>query len=196
MPGFDDIVRFFSGAFLLMSGRSEGLKRLDLSADGFWQSFSAILVALPPVALSWVGFEAVDRGGPPAEQGVVAVYAAHAFADLLAWLLPVFLLIVAAKHVGYSRKVVPLVIATNWGQALLSWLFAPYWILLMLFGPGDAMALVGLVVTVASLALTLRLIFFSTAKDLPGSVAITALMVIASLMSYGAVMDVTGVRLM
>ena len=57
MPTLDDVVRFFNGAFLLMAGKADGLKRLDLSADGFWQSFAAVIVALPPLALSWLAYE-------------------------------------------------------------------------------------------------------------------------------------------
>ncbi|MCB8840120.1 hypothetical protein [Aurantimonas sp. VKM B-3413] len=196
VPGFEDIVRFFSGALLLMAGKTDGLRRLDVSADGFWQSFSAIIVALPPVALSWVEFEGVERVGPRAELGVLHVYGAHAFADLLAWLLPIFILMITARHIGYSKKIAPLVIATNWGGALLAWAFAPYWVILMLFGQNEATAVVGLLVTIASIALTMRLIFFSIGKDFAGATAITALMVVSSLVSYGAVMDVTGVRLM
>ena len=33
----------------------DGLRLLDLSVDGFWNSFFAIVIALPPLAVSWVG---------------------------------------------------------------------------------------------------------------------------------------------
>ena len=196
VPSLDTILGYFSGAALLMSGRSEGLRRFDLSADGFWQSFSAILVAMPPMVLSWIEYEGVERQDPVAETGSLTIYGAHVFADLLAWVLPVFVLILVARRVGYAKKVVPVVVATNWGGALLSWVFAPYWLLILVFGAGGAIALLGIVVTVASIALTVRLIFFATGKDLPGAAAITVLMIVASLISYGAVMDVTGVKLM
>jgi len=195
VPGLDDIIRFFSGALMLMAGRSDGLKRFDLSADGFWQSFSAMIVALPPVALSWVEFEGVERAGPRADLGLIQVYGAHAFADLLAWLLPIFILMISARHIGYSRKIVPLVVAINWGGALLAWAFAPYWLILMTFGASEGTALLGLLVTLGSIALTVRLIFFAIGRDFAGAAAIAALMVVTSLLSYGAVMDVTGVKL-
>ena len=196
VPSFDTILSYFSGTAQLMAGRREGLSRLDLSADGFWQSFSAILVALPPMALSWVEFEGVERQDPVADTGAFILYGAHAFADLLAWVLPVFVLMLVARRVGYAKKVVPVVVATNWGGALLSWVFAPYWLLILAFGTGGPMALFGILVTIASIALTVRLIFFASGKDIGGAAAITVLMIVASLMSYGAVMDVTGVRLM
>ena len=43
-----------TGAWRLMMGRADGLRLLDLTADGFWNSFFAIIVALPPMALGWV----------------------------------------------------------------------------------------------------------------------------------------------
>ena len=196
MPSFDDVVRFFSGALLLMAGKVEGLKRLDLSADGFWQSFAAVIVALPPLALSWLAFERGGGHGPlQDERNGVVVYGAHAFADFVAWLLPVLILMLAAKRIGYSKKIVPLVVATNWGGALLAWAVAPYWVIVILFGDSEATAFAGLLVTLATVTLTMRLIYFALAKDFAAAVAITVMMIIASLLSYGAVMDVTGVKL-
>lgn len=196
MPSLDDVVRFFSGALLLMVGKADGLKRLDLSADGFWQSFAAVIVALPPLALSWLADELAGGHGPlEDERSGVVVFGAHAFADVLAWLLPVLILMLAAKRIGYSKKIVPLVVATNWGCALLAWAVAPYWLILILFGASEVTAFVGLLVTLATITLTMRLIYFALAKDFAAAVAITVMMIIASLMSYGAVMDVTGVKL-
>ena len=195
VPSVEEVVRFFSGALLLMAGRTEGLKRLDLSADGFWQSFAAIFVALPPLALSWVASEMVTGGGAQDETSSFVTYGAHAVADVLAWLLPVLILMMAARPIGYSRKIVPLVVATNWGGALLAWAVVPYWLLLILFGAGEGTAFIGLLVTIATVTATMRLIYFALGKDFAAAVAITVMMIVASLMSYGAVMDVTGVRL-
>ncbi|MEF2551934.1 hypothetical protein VQ042_11280 [Aurantimonas sp. A2-1-M11] len=196
VPSVDHVLSFFSGAALLMAGRAEGLKRLDLSADGFWQSFSAMIVALPPIALSWLEFEiSAPLTGTAAGRGMVAVYGAHALADFLAWTLPILILMMVAKRVGYSRKIVPLVVATNWGGALLAWVFAPYWLLMLAFGPGSALSALGALVTIASIALTVRLIFMATGKDLAGAAIITIGMIVISLISYGAVMDLTGIRL-
>ncbi|MCE7029860.1 hypothetical protein [Jiella avicenniae] len=195
MPSLDDVVRFFNGAFLLMAGKAEGLKRLDLSADGFWQSFAAVIVALPPLALSWLAYELGGHRVLADERSGIVVYGAHAFADVLAWLLPVLILMLAAKRIGYSKKIVPLVVATNWGGALLAWAVTPYWLIVILFGASEVTAFAGLLVTIATVTLTMRLIYFALAKDFAAAVAITVMMIIASLLSYGAVMDVTGVPL-
>ncbi|MBO0662732.1 hypothetical protein LQ948_08015 [Jiella sp. MQZ9-1] len=195
MPSFEDVLRFFSGALQLMLGQPEGLRRLDLSADGFWQSFAAMVVALPPVALSWVASESGDKPDAVANMSGIAIYGAHAFADGVSWLLPVVILMLVAKPIGFSRKIVPLVVATNWGGALLAWTMTPYWLIAIVLGPGDGMAMLGLIVTIAAVTLTMRLIYFALGRDFPTAVAVTMLMVVASLITYGAVMDVTGVPL-
>ena len=194
VPSLEEVVRYCSGALLLMAGRPEGLKRLDLSADGFWQSFSAIVVALPPLALSWLAYE-IGGAQQESKASSFVVYGAHVFADALAWVLPVLILMLVAKPIGYSRKIVPLVVATNWGGALLAWAVIPYWLVIILFGASEATALIGLLVTIVTVTATMRLIYFALGKDFAASVSITVMMIIASLMSYGAVMDVTGVPL-
>nr|WP_245396335.1 hypothetical protein [Jiella sonneratiae] len=178
-----------------MAGKPEGLRRLDLSADGFWQSFASVIVAMPPLALSWLAYELSGGHAPTGERSGVVIYGAHAFADILAWLLPVFILMIVARRIGYSKKIVPLVVAFNWGGALLSWAVVPYWVVIILFGPNEATALLGLLVTIATVTLTVRLLYFALGRDFPAAVAITVMMVVAYLMSYGAVMDVTGVPL-
>ncbi|MEF2072165.1 hypothetical protein [Consotaella aegiceratis] len=196
MPTLQEVLRYFNGATLMMAGKQEGLRRLDLSADGFWMSFSAILFSLPPIVLSWIEFEAAERQHPLGDSGWGTVYAAHLLADLLSWLLPVMVLMMIARPIGYSRKIVPLVIATNWGGALLAWAVVPYWILVMLFGAGPTLTVVGVLITIASLILTVRLTAVAIGGDVLAAIGVVALMVVCSLISYGAVMDVTGVPLL
>ena len=96
-PNFSEILGYLSGALQMMLGRSEGLRRLDLTADGFWTSFLAVPVALPPMALSWIEYEDVQRQVPVAGSGPAIVYGAHAVADLVAWVLPIALLMLVAR---------------------------------------------------------------------------------------------------
>ncbi|MBB3996471.1 hypothetical protein [Aureimonas pseudogalii] len=195
MPSLPEIARYFTGAARLMRGHRDGLDRLDLSADGFWRSFAALVVALPPTMLSWLEFERVERAGLHAGRSEMATYSAHALADLTAWLLPILVMTVAARRLGLSKKIVAFVVATNWGGALLTWLFAPYFLLLMAVGPSEAMQLVGLLISIASIVLTVRLIAAATAIDIPLSIAITTMMVMATLLSYAAVSDLFQVPL-
>lgn len=178
-----------------MLGRPEGLRRLDLSPDGFWTSFFAIPVALPPTALSWIAYESLPHPAAAVPVGWALVYGAHALADLLGWLLPVVVLMSTARWIGFSRKIVPLVIATNWGGALMTWAIAPYWLVLIATGDGGVAAALGLLVSIASIVLTVRLVSTAIGRDLSAAVAIVMLMIVATLVATGAVSDLTGVPL-
>ena len=50
MPSGDDIQAYLAGAWRLMMGKPDGVRALDVSADGFWNSFFAILVAFPALS--------------------------------------------------------------------------------------------------------------------------------------------------
>jgi hypothetical protein len=113
-----------AGAWRLMMGRADGLRLLDLSADGFWNSFFAIVVAVPPMALGWMlladhvagNAETVSRGG---------LFLRYGLTDLGTWLLPLAGFAVAARPAGIADRFVPYVVASNWGSALLAWLTLP-----------------------------------------------------------------------
>ena len=53
MPSANEIQAGLTGAWRMMLGRSDGIGLLDLSADGFWNSFFAMIVALPPLLSSF-----------------------------------------------------------------------------------------------------------------------------------------------
>ncbi|BDA82686.1 hypothetical protein Sa4125_02280 [Aureimonas sp. SA4125] len=180
-PTLDEVLRYFTGAAELMLGRAEGLRRLDLSADGFWRSFFAIPVALPPMALSWVQFERLPRPVALLVPSPALAYSAHALADFLAWILPVVVLMLVARPIGYSRKIVPLVVATNWGGALIAWALVPYWLIGLMAGDGEIMAGLGLVAGLGSIALTIRLTSSALGRDILAAVAIVLLMLVLSL---------------
>lgn len=195
VPSLAEILRYFTGILRLMQGKRDGLQRLNLSADGFWASFGAIIVSMPPMALSWVEFETVERQWPSIGGGVGA-YAAHALADVTAWLLPLLILIMAAPHIGLRRKIGPIVIALNWSGALLAWALVPLWLLMLLTGGSTAVAFLLLMAGVATLVLTTRVIVFAGDCDYLVAGGITALLVVSSILTYAAVMDMTGIKLM
>lgn len=193
IPPLAEILRYFTGAARLMAGKRDGLAFLDLSADGFWRSFAAIVVALPPTALSWIEFERVERRGPAPNLSDTALYGAHAFADLTAWLFPMLVLMLLARPAGLSRKLVPLVVSLNWGSALLAWGFTPLWLLLILTGPTDMGAILSALALLGAVWLTVRLVATALSIDLLASAGIVLLTMVASLMAYAAVTDVTGI---
>ena len=126
MPSAEEIQQYLTGAWRMMLGKADGLRLLDLSADGFWNSFFAIVIALPALIVGWVGVAndlgAASRFRRPAVDRCLRL-AMIDFARLGRcrwWRLPP----------SPSRPASPTasshyVVASNWGSALIAWLMLP-----------------------------------------------------------------------
>lgn len=158
MPAGDDIQKYLYGAWQLLLGRREGMKLLDLSADGFWNSFYAIVLALPAMFVGWVsvtngfGDQAAELGGR------TAVLFKLAFIDLAAWIVPLVVVGLLAKPIGIADRFVPFVVASNWGSAITSWMLLPVSIIEVFFPSATESAdAISLVLFIAVLILVWRL---------------------------------------
>ncbi|MBK3745340.1 hypothetical protein G3A39_39915 [Paraburkholderia aspalathi] len=158
MPNIDDIYRYLYGAWRMMLGKKDGIDQLDISAEGFWQSFYAIAVALPPLLAGWVAYSAdLTAGGEDATLRFTIVLRA-AFVDIVAWIAPIVVLTFIVHRIGLAKRFAPYVIASNWGGALLAWAFAPVTLVqLLLPGRNDAITLLAVIVFGASIVFSYRL---------------------------------------
>ncbi|MFD1199220.1 hypothetical protein ACFQ3K_12980 [Brucella gallinifaecis] len=162
MPSLDNILRYFTGVWKMMLGRKDGLAYLDISAEDFWASFYAIIIALPPLLATWVAY-AADLTAGRDEAGLrLAIVFRAACVDMAAWVIPIILVGLIAKRIDIANRYATYVIATNWGSALLAWLFAPI-TLLQLFFPGflDVATLFAFVLFGISIILSYRLTFIA-----------------------------------
>jgi hypothetical protein len=157
MPSAAEIQRYLTGAWRLMTGKPDGLLLLDISADGFWNSFFAIVVALPALFVSWIGV-ANEIADEPLVGGRLSILLRLAAIDLSAWILPLVALAVAAPLAGIGARFVHYVVASNWGSALIIWLMLPA-ALLRLISPSssDLAALLSIGLFGLSMVLTWRL---------------------------------------
>lgn len=130
MAGTSEIQRNLAGAWRLMTGRADGLRLLDLSADGFWDSFMAIPVALPALAIGWL-MSANGLADP--DTGRLSIVLKLAVVDLAVWIAPLVVFVVAVPQLGLADRVSQFVVAYNWGEALLSWLALPVVLVVMSF---------------------------------------------------------------
>ena len=130
MADMNDIQRSLLGAWRLMTGRADGLRLLDISADGFWNSFFAIPVALPALAIGWLmaANGIAEDGG-----GRLPIVLTLAVVDLSVWVVPLVAFVLAAPQFGLSDRVAHLVVAYNWGEALMSWLALPVALFVLTF---------------------------------------------------------------
>jgi hypothetical protein len=182
MPAIEDIFRYLTGVWRMMTGRPDGIRLLDLSADGFWNSFFAIAVALPALIVGWVGV-ANELGATPEILGSkVSILLRIAFVDVGTWLLPLALLGAVAPLAGVADRFVHYVVASNWASALLIWLMLPA-ALLRLFAPSlqGVAEMLSLALFAVSMALTWRLTNVALGKGPWIATAIFAGMFVASL---------------
>ncbi len=125
-----------NGAWRLMLGKADGLRLLDLTADGFWNSFFAMAVAAPALIVGWVGI-ADDIGDPDAVAGRLGVVLRLAVVDLGSWVLPLVALALVAPRVGIGGRFVHYVVASNWASAIVAWLMLPAALFRLILPAGD-----------------------------------------------------------
>ncbi|MBO6717862.1 MAG: transporter [Rhizobiaceae bacterium] len=157
MPSADDIQSYLWACWRLMTGRADGLRSLDLSVDGFWNSFFAIIVSLPALIVGWVVYANHLAGGDEFSYRV-SILAGLAFIDLVSWIAPIVLLALVVGPAGLRDRFVPYVVASNWASVIFTWLLLPP-SLLELFWPasGEFVAFLTLGIGVAILVLAWRL---------------------------------------
>lgn len=182
MLSADETYASLAGAWRLMFGKADGLRLLDLSADGFWNSFFAIIVAAPALIVGWVGI-ANEIGDPDAFAGRLGMLIRLATVDLGSWVLPLVALALVAPRAGIGGRFVHYVVASNWASAIIAWLMLPS-ALLRLFLPStsDVNSLVSLFLFALSMVLTWRMTNATIGKGAAVGTAVFVGMFIASLL--------------
>ena len=182
MPSSDEIQQYLTGAWRLLMGKPDGARLLDVSADGFWNSFFALVVAFPALVVNWVAIanELGDLGGDFG--GRLSIVLRLAVIDLLAWVVPLLGLALVARRAGFADRYVHFVVASNWASVLLAWLMLPLAILnLFVPGPSELNNVISLVVFLAALVLTWRLTNAVLAKGAAVATAVFVAVLFVSL---------------
>jgi hypothetical protein len=170
-----------TGAWRLMLGKADGLRQLDLSADGFWNSFFAIVVAAPALIVGWVGL-ANEIGDPDAFAGRFSMLLRLATVDIGAWVLPLVGLALVAPRAGIGGRFVHYVVASNWTSAIIAWMMLPA-ALIRLFLPSsnEFAVLASLLLFALSMVLTWRMTNVAIGRGAAVGTAVFAGMFVASL---------------
>lgn len=195
MLASEEIQQSLSGAWRLMLGKPDGLRLLDLSADGFWNSFFAILVAAPALIVGWVGL-ANDFAVQSAEfNDRLSTVVSLALVDISAWIVPLVVFALVARRAGVGDRFVHYVVASNWTSAIIAWLMLPAALLHMLlpddsqgFGSLLSLALFGL-----SMALTWRMTNAAIGKGAAIGSAVFASLFVVSLIALLAMKSLLGI---
>jgi hypothetical protein len=182
MPSAENIQLYLTGAWRMMMGKADGLRLLDLSVDGFWNSFFAIVIALPALIVGWVGVanELSEISGEFGSK--LSILIRLALIDLATWILPLVALAAAASRAGIADRFVALVVASNWASALFVWIMLPP----SLFGliwpdASEAISAVSLVLFALTMVLSWRMTNVALGKGPAVTTAVFAGMFLVSL---------------
>ncbi|MBZ0161135.1 MAG: transporter [Notoacmeibacter sp.] len=193
MPSHEEIQRYVAGVWQMMiTARPDGLRLLDISADGFWRSFWALALALPPMSIAWV---AAAPAYVTADTGKLSVVLRLGLIDLAVWLVPLVALAILARPIGMADRFVHFVISGNWGGAVIAWLLAPVSILLLFLPEGEGGGLLSLAAFVASLTLGWRLAHGAIARDWLYTTAVFTGVIVLSLFILFALQAALGLVL-
>jgi hypothetical protein len=158
VPSLSEIQQYLTGSWRMMMGKADGIRMLDISADGFWDSFFAIAIALPALIAGWVVLtNSVAPAAVPFATRL-SILLRLATVDLGAWVLPLVAFVLAARPAGLADKVAHYVISSNWGSALIVWMMLPPTLLRMFFpATGEVASALSIGLFILSLVLGWRL---------------------------------------
>lgn len=157
-----------------IAGRPGAIERMDISADGFWRSFSAIAVALPAMFFVWVMNARTNQADMPTA-GIAPLVAGEAVFELVVWLLPIPIFALILRPLGLGHRFVHLVIARNWANALFSYVIAALYVPYLVVGDDNgAMMMLGGVLMVLILIAAVRLTRAALDSSLPLAIAFIA----------------------
>ena len=189
MEPYAYILRNLRGVWQTMQGRRQGLEAMDVSGEGVWRSFQAVLVSLPMLWATWIS--ALRDIEPHSTLTPASIMLRLAFADGVAWVLPIALFSLIARPAKLTRRAAHFVVTNNWGLVIfiaITALTVPF----DLLGPDyDGLAaMTSALALVVSLAFYFRMLHVTLDSPYEVSIPVCALMILASLFGiyalYGA----------
>jgi hypothetical protein len=154
MPDRDEIVQSLTGAWRLFLDRPDAMRLFNVSVDGFWRSFAAIIFIVPAYALFAIT-ERIEILGEPVVDPIFSdgpFIANKVLTLLLDWVTLPILLAAFASLLGVARSYTAYVVARNWCAVLAT---APFGVVALLNligllgnGPANLLSLVILVVVI------------------------------------------------
>jgi hypothetical protein len=115
---FANLAHNLAGAWAIMRGRADGLTRLDLSLEGFWRSFAAIVLLAPFAVLALISQQrlAAAAGEDPATGGL----GLEVVALLVDWFAFPLVFALLARPLGVGARYVPFIVARNWASVIIA----------------------------------------------------------------------------
>ncbi|MDF1631710.1 hypothetical protein [Mycoplana sp. MJR14] len=185
MPGLDEVLYYLTGIWHLVRKRQDGFGWLDLSWRGLVRSFWAFVWSLPALAVIWASWRLYFLARMPEGTGAGIDFVFKMFViDAVGWMLPLALVAVLARPLGYAHQVATMIIASNWIGVPFAYATAiPFAISLVI---PDFSAFSGLLLYAvfgASIALQYRLLWMCVGKQSLLAATLTALFVLPPLLA-------------
>lgn len=184
MPLLDEVLAYIRGLWLLAQGNEEGFRWLDFSESGLWRSFTSMLWCLPAIAVTWASWRLYYLSVMPDGTTIgIGFIFKLLVVDLVNWLLPLVLIAVLSRPLGFAGAVVPIVVTTNWLSVPLSYAMAvPAAIRVVIPGSQGLTSFIWLTLLVISVAVLFRLLRMVTGNQTLLASALTALFLLPSMM--------------
>ncbi|OBZ96826.1 membrane protein [Pararhizobium polonicum] len=194
MPQIEEIGIYIKGLWLLIIGDRSGFGWLDISAAGVWRSFAAFLWCLPAMAVGWGAWRLFYLAQMPSGTEAGLLFILKLFlVDVVIWVLPLILIAVLAKPLGYEEMLAPLVITTNWLSVPMSYAMAfPLALRLVLPGSEGLSSLLSFIFLVVNFTAIFRLVKTIANGQLLLASAISALLILLPLMLSDVVPELFG----
>ena len=115
MPQIEEIGAYLRGVWLLILGDRSGFDWLDITVTGVWRSFAAFLWCLPAMAVGWAAWRLfyLEQMPTGTETGLGFILKLF-LVDMTMWIVPLVLVAVLAKPLGYGDMLASIIISTNW----------------------------------------------------------------------------------
>ncbi|MCX5496343.1 hypothetical protein OSH11_16670 [Kaistia dalseonensis] len=178
------------GAFELFLGRRDGLKRFDMSVDGFWHSFRAVLYVLPFSAINTAVEHRLLLADSIVQTGSDGAFLAARIVDFaLDWITMPLLLALFARQLQITRSYAPYIVVRNWASVIM---VIPQSLIALMIGTGVLSLEIGSVLSLGIVGVMLRyhyqIVGLTLGKSVPFKLGLVTVDVILSLV-LGQVID-------
>ena len=194
MPQIEEIGAYLKGVWLLILGDRSGFDWLDITVTGVWRSFAAFLWCLPAMAVGWAAWRLfyLEQMPTGTETGLGFILKLF-LVDMTMWIVPLVLVAVLAKPLGYGDMLASIIISTNWLAVPTVYAMAvPLAIRLVIPGGQGVAYLMSLILLLVNFTVIFRLVKTVTNNQLLLASAISALLILPSLMLSEALPPLLG----
>lgn len=146
-PSIIEVTGYLTGVFKMVQGEEEGLDHLDISLQGFWRSFWALIYSIPALCVIWaIERDLRLRADASLEIGMSA-FARDAVTEFLSVAAVLLAVAVLSRPMGIADRFVHWVVSTNWLTLPVSYVLAAVYLAAASLASGMLIILIALVIT-------------------------------------------------